>query len=134
MKRAGAGLVLCLIGSLLNLTLDTVGHINSNNTQCMFDKPHPGSANTLPIPLYWPLISNVGVGAVTAACSVTEFVMAQTPDRMRGIMMGVGFMLLIAGYITNNGLQLLIGHFNKATSSCGFYYYLMLHVHVYQSF
>ena len=38
LKRTGAGVVLCLIGSLLNLTLDTVGHMNSNNTQCMFDR------------------------------------------------------------------------------------------------
>ena len=32
MKRAGAGIVLWLIGFILNLTLDTVGHMNSNNT------------------------------------------------------------------------------------------------------
>ena len=51
MKRIGAGLFLCLVGSLLNLTLDTVGHMNSNNTQCMFDTHHPGSAATLSIPL-----------------------------------------------------------------------------------
>ena len=63
LKRIGAGVVLYLIGSVLNLTLDTVGHMNSNNTQCMFDTPHPGSANTLPIPLYWPLISDIAVGS-----------------------------------------------------------------------
>ena len=130
MKGAGAGLVLCFIGSLLNLTLDTVGHMNSNNTQCMFDIPHPGSANTLPIPLYWPLISDitVGVGAVITGCSATEFVMAQTPNRMRGVMMGVLMMLLAAGFVVHNGLRLLIGHFNKATPSCGFYYYLVLSI------
>ena len=130
LKRIGTGLVLCLIGLSINLTLDTVGHMNSNNTQCMFDTQHPGSDNTLPIPLYWPLISDIviGVGAVIAACSATEFVMAQTPNRMRGVMMGVGFMLLAAGFVAHNGLQLLIGHFNKATPSCGFYYYLVLSI------
>ena len=67
--------------------------MNSNNTQCMFDTPHPGSANTLPIPLYWPLISDIvaAVGAIIVVCSATEFIMAQTPNRMRGVMMGVGY-------------------------------------------
>ena len=129
LKRIGAGLLLYLIGSLLNFTLDTVGHMNSNNTQCMFDPAQPGSANnTLPIPLYWPLISDivVGVGAVIVVCSVAEFIMAQTPNRMRGFMMGMAYTLLGIGYLVQQGLQLLIGHFNKATPSCGFYYYLVL--------
>ena len=123
LKRIGVGLV---VGSLLDLTLDTVGHINSNNTQCMFDTHHPGSANTLPIPLYWPLISDItiGVGAVIVACSFIEFVMAQTPNRMRGFMMGMAYTLLGIGYLVHQGLQLLIGHFNKAMPSCGFYYYV----------
>ena len=101
LKGTGAGLLLYLIGSLLNLTLDTVGHMNSNNTQCMFDTPHPGSANTLPIPLYWPLISDItfGVGAVIVVCSFIEFVMAQTPNRMRGFMMGMAYTLLGIGYL-----------------------------------
>ena len=52
-KRAGAGLVIMLIGNLLNLTVDTIGHLHSNNTQCMFSDTSHGSANSLPIPLYW---------------------------------------------------------------------------------
>ena len=130
LKRIGAGLVLGIVGSLLDLTLDTVGHINSNNTQCMFDTPHPGSANTLSIPLYWPLISDIVIafGAVLVSCTALEFVMAQTPNRMRGVMMGMAIMLLEFGSSINQGLQLLIGHFNNATPSCGFYYYLVLSI------
>ena len=70
----------------------------------------------------------VGVGAVIVVCSVTEFVMAQTPNRMRGFMMGMAYILLGIGYLVRQGLQLLIGHFNKATPSCGFYYYLVLSI------
>ena len=130
LKRIGTGLVLCLIGLSINLTLDTVGHMNSNNTQCMFDTQHPGSNSTLPIPLYWPLISDFtfGVGVVLASCSAIEFVMAQTPNTMRGFMTGMFCSLLGIGYLVQQGLQLLIGHFNKATPSCGFYYYLVLSI------
>ena len=103
MKRIGAGLFLYLVGSLLNLTctLDTVGHMNSNNTQRMFYTHHTGSASTLPIPLYWPLISDIviGVGRVLVSCSSIEFIMAQTPNRMRGFMMGTLFTLLGIGYL-----------------------------------
>ena len=61
MKRAGTGFVLVFIGTLLDLTLDTIGHLHSNNTHCMFN----GTVNTLPIPLYWLLVSDIvfGIGA-----------------------------------------------------------------------
>ena len=65
MKRAGTGFVLVFIGTLLDLTLDTIGHLHSNNTHCMFDTYSHGSANTLPVPLYWLLLSDIvfGIGA-----------------------------------------------------------------------
>ena len=42
--------------------------------------------------LYWPwvvIIDFAKVGAVLAVCSLFEFVIAQTPNRMRGIMLMV---------------------------------------------
>ena len=54
-KRVGAGLFLVFISSLLDLTLDTIGHTHSNSTQCMFDTSSE-PANTLPISPYWLLI------------------------------------------------------------------------------
>ena len=80
MKRAGTGFVLCFIGTLLDLTLDTIGHLHSNNTHCMFDT-YSGSANTLPIPLYWLLLSDIvfGIGAAIAIVTIIEFVLAQSP-------------------------------------------------------
>ena len=63
MKRAGTEFVLFFIGTLLDLTLDTIGHLHSNNTHCMFDT-YSGSANTLPI--HWLLLLDIvyGIGAV----------------------------------------------------------------------
>ena len=52
LKRIGAGLFLCFVSILINLTLSTVGHLHSNTTHCMFDT-NTGSTDTLPIPLYW---------------------------------------------------------------------------------
>ena len=131
-KRAGAGLVIMLIGNLLNLTVDTIEHLHSNNTQCMFnesDTSH-GSANSLSIPLYWLLISASvsGVGQLLVLCSSLEFVMAQSPNRMRGVMMGLGAMLFWFGSTVHYGLQQVLEHFSNATPSCGFYYYLVLSI------
>ena len=72
MKRAGTGFVLCLLGTLLDLTLDTIGHLHSNNTHCMFDT-NSVSINTLPIPLYWLILSDIvfGIGAAIALATLT---------------------------------------------------------------
>ena len=129
MKRAGTGFVLCLIGTLLDLTLDTIGHLHSNNTHCMFDT-YSESANTLPIPLYWLLLSDIvfGIGTAIVIVSLTELILAQSPNSMRGVMMGVFAILLFIATAVNYGLQLLLEHFSNATPSCGFYYYLVLSI------
>ena len=89
MKRVGAGLFLCLVSTLINLTLDTVGHLHSNTTHCILDT----NTDTFPIPLYWVLTSDTlyGIGLVVVTNSSAEFIMAQTPNRMRGVMVGLGF-------------------------------------------
>ena len=128
-KRAGTGFVLCFISTLLDLTLDTIGHLHSNNTHCMFDT-YSESANTLPIPLYWLLVSDIvfGIGAAIVIVTIIEFVLAQSPNSMRGVMMGIFAMLFFIATSVNNGLQLLLKHFSNATPSCGFYYYLVLSI------
>ena len=130
MKRAGTGFVLVFIGTLLDLTLDTIGHLHSNNTHCMFDTYSHGSANTLPVPLYWLLLSDIvfGIGAAIVLVTTIEFVLAQSPNNMRGVMMGVFVMLFFSASIVNYGLELLLRHFSNATPSCGFYYYLVLSI------
>ena len=130
LKIVGAGLVIILIGNLLNLTVDTIEHLHSNNTQCMFSDTSHGSANSLSIPLYWLLIPTIvsGVGQTLVACSSLEFVMAQSPNRMRGVMMGLTTVFIGFGCLVLYGLQRVLAHFSNATPSCGFYYYLVLSI------
>ena len=132
-KRAGTGFVLCFIGTLLDLTLDTIGHLHSNNTHCMFDT-YSESANTLPIPLYWLLLSDIvfGIGVAIVMVTIIEFILAQSPNSMRGVMMGAFLLLFffatagndglqlpllpaINPHNGNDGLQLLLEHFSNAT-------------------
>ena len=127
LRRVGMGLFLCLVSVLMNLTLDTVGHLHSNTSHCMFDT-NTGSTDTLPVPLYWLLISDFvhGIAYVLVLCSSLEFIMAQTPNRMRGVMMGLAATVFGFGVMLHKGLDLLFQQFNTATPSCGFYYYLVL--------
>ena len=129
-KRVGAGHVIMLIGNLLNLTVDTIEHLHSNNTQCMFSDTSHGSANSLSIPLYWLLISTSvsGVGQTLLECSSLEFIMAQSPNRMRGVMMGLTTVFIGFRYLVHYGLERVLEHFSNATPSCGFYYYLVLSI------
>ena len=126
-KRTVVGLFLCLVSTLITLTLDTVGHHHSNTTHCMLDT-NTGSTDTFPIPIYWLLISDFvyGVGCTVLTCSTSEFVMAQTPNKMRGVMSGLGFAAMGMCVLTSQLLQLLFQQLKSATPSCGFYYFLVL--------
>ena len=135
-KRGAAGLALCCLGILMNLALDTVGHLQSNTTiHCMFEDHN--STNTVPVPFYWLILSDLVIGIATGLvfCTSVEFIMAQTPNRMRGVMMGFAVMMLCFGSTIHHTLQYFIGHyFPTASPSCGFYYYLVLSILLILSF
>ena len=55
-----------------------------------------------------------------------EFAMAQVPNIMRGVMMGIGFPMRRFGTLGGYLLTAVLCHFPTATPSCVFYYYLVL--------
>ena len=132
LKRVGAGAFIWLISTLVNLGLDTVGHLHSNTTSCMFDTQPPGSANTLPVPIYWLLIPDIlhGTGNVMVYCTGLELLLAQTPLFLRGTAIGMALTVLIVGALIHEGVVMILSNFDmsKATPSCGFYYYLVLSI------
>ena len=129
LKIIGVGIFVCFVSVLINLAVESVlGHFYSNASQCTFDDVT--ATGTIPIPLYWLLIieSVNGVGVAMTVCSLFEFVMAQTPNRMRGVMMGlvitvIGFGVL--GTVIHSQI-FKISQLRTATPSCVFYYYLVL--------
>jgi len=124
LKTIGAGLFLCFTSTLMNLTLDTVGHLQSNTSHCMFDN----NTEPIPIPLCWLLIMDTvsGLGNTLVLCCGLEFLMAQTPNKMRGVMVGLGWTTLGISELAGILLQLPFHQLNTATPSCGFYYYLVV--------
>ena len=128
LKRVGAGLVLVFISSLLDLTLDTIGHTLSNSTQCMFDTSSV-PANTLPISPYWLLIRDLvySVGSLLIIINATESFLAQFPKTLRGTAIGIGIIMVAIGHTIRSGIISILSQFNlnNVTPSCGFYFYLV---------
>ena len=67
-----------------------------------------------------------GVGVVFVMCSLFELVVAQAPNRMRGIMMGLLITAIGIGSLGSNILAKIFQQFQTASPSCVFYYYLVL--------
>ena len=114
---------------VINLAVESVlGHFYSNASHCTFHDM--ATTGTIPIPPYWLLIieSVNGVGVAMTVCSLFEFVMAQTPNRMRGVMMGLVITVIGFGVLgTVIHFQIFkISQLQTATPSCVFYYYLVL--------
>ena len=63
---------------------------------------------------------------VMILCSLFEFVMAQTLNRMRGIMMGLVLTSFGAGGLGAVLFTKIFHQLQTATPSCVFYYYLVL--------
>ena len=76
---------------MISLAIGSIGHFYSNTSHCIYDDNT--ATGTIPIPIYWVLVIDVmkGIGILITACLMLEFAMAQVPNRMRGIMVGMGF-------------------------------------------
>ena len=126
LKLMAAGLCLCIVVTVIELNIMSIGHFYSNASHCVFD----GNTDkgTLYVPLYWVLIIGFanGVGVVLIMCSLFEFVVAQTPNRMRGIMMGLMITAIGIGILSTYILAEIFEQFQAASPSCVFYYYLVL--------
>ena len=126
LKLMVTGLFLCFVVSIIELNAMSIGHFYSNASHCIFNDLT--AIDTIPIPLYWVLIIYFvnGVGIVLAMCSLFEFVVAQAPNRMRGIMMGLMITAIGIGTLVDYTFSKIFKMFQTASPSCVFYYYLVL--------
>ena len=98
--RLGVGIVICLLGVLSLLIIDIVGHsvnrIDDNNqTQCVFQAT---LASNVPFPtlkLHWSVLIPpnllLGIGPLLVVATTFEFISAQSPQSMKGLLVGVFF-------------------------------------------
>ena len=115
LKMIGAGLILSLVSTVINTAVTATGYYSQNITM----------TDTIQVPLYWvPVVEFLnGIGVIMAMIYGMEFAMAQTPNRMRGIMMGL--VTTIIGWCTF-GSKLLSSVFKAFTQKYILYSCLVL--------
>ena len=91
LKMIGAGLIMCLVSTVINTVVTANAFFSQNTT--ISDTPQ--------VPIYWiPVIELLnGIGITVTLMYGIEFTMAQTPNRMRGMMMGL--VITMMGWTTN---------------------------------
>ena len=138
LKRIGLGMILILLSALCTLSMDTFGHLQtSNSTSCFLNNDLRGNpyctldndAN-LNISSYFLVIQGSlnAIGYMLFYVGVYEFICAQSPHAMKGLIVGTFF--AIKGVFQLLGVVVLFVPFTQWNlplrfPSCGFVYYLI---------
>ena len=124
LKRIGLGLLITTTGLVGYLVIDTTAHLNNPSVGCIFN----ASANVerLEMNPAWVLIPQfaIGVGDMLALVSSLEFVCAQSPASMRGLMIGLWFAAIAIVDLFGLNLHYLFQYvpaIATAKPSCGVY-------------
>jgi hypothetical protein len=135
LKRIGLGMIFILLSILCTSIMDGYGHlhVHTNETGCiLYDEYYYSNVHkSLDINSYWLLIqySLNAVGYMLLYIAVYEFICAQSPHAMKGLVIGTFFAIKgvfqLLGVITY--LPFVLGWKNIGFSfpSCGFVYYLI---------
>ena len=117
-KMIGAGLIMCLVSTVINTVVTANAFFSQNTT--ISDTPQ--------VPIYWiPVIELLnGIGITVTLMYGIGFTMAQTPNRMRGIMMGL--VITMMGWTTNDSkiLKRIVDIFKVSTLNYTLYSSLVL--------
>lgn len=129
LRRIGIGIFLAFMAEVMWLCIDVAGHFKSDNSNstCLFNIP-PDDATTIHwnISHMWVLFPKVvmGISFGIATPMTLEFVFAQAPRSMKGLVIGVWFMAIgsikMIGYNMHYPFALLDG----VWPNCSFYYYI----------
>ena len=100
--RLGVGIFLCLLGIMCWLVTDITGHVlnisnSSNHTQCVFQVTLSPirSATYYSFNMHWAVLIPpsllFGIGPLLVIATTLEFISAQSPQSMKGLLVGVFF-------------------------------------------
>ena len=139
--RILVGVILCLLGATSLFITDIVGHLKtgasiSNNTHCMFQFHSTNRTLLYPsLNLHWSVLipPNIclGIGPLIVITTTLEFISAQSPQSMKGFLIGVFFAIRGLFQFLNSMTILpvsiqhpwIISH--PPVISCGFIYLLI---------
>ena len=101
LKAIGTGSLLLFLSLIVQISLDIAVHIKSEELEQCIYKNH---TLVLPINYHWIILQEVlyAIGSVIMVVSLLVFVVAQTPEKMKGLTIGLYYALI--------GMGLLIGY------------------------
>ena len=131
LRRIGIGIAVTLLGALVYMCIDGIGHWKNSEVVCMFNDfvnktDDTNVSEVLPIDNRWILIPQglYGVGNIILLTTGTEFLIAQSPQTMKGLLIGLNFAVIGFGYVFSSLLFHPFTYAQAIKPSCGFYYYL----------
>ena len=142
--RIQLGATFCLLGVISLLVTDIVGHsLNGttglNNTQCMFQVFRTNTTASYPaLNMHWSVLIPpnllLGIGPLIVIATTYEFISAQSPQSMKGLLIGVFFAIRGLFHFLNSIVILLFsfkhpwasGEMSNSppATNCGFVYLL----------
>ena len=141
LTRLWIGLILFFLGLLSMLIIDLAGHLHSVNDQgvgshCMFTYTRSGGTLLYPVlELHWAVLLApnllLGIGSPIVRTTVLEFISAQSPQSMKGLLIGVFFAIqgifqlisTIVLFLFSTNTIWVRKHVTAVTN-CGFGYFL----------
>ena len=132
LRRIGIGIFLVLVTEVIWLGIDLAGHFRSDdsykNSTCLFDVPqgfNPGAVHWN-ISRFWILLPKVvmGIAFGIAIPTTLEFMFAQAPHSMKGLVIGVWFMASGSLKMIGFSMHYPFRYLNHVQPNCSFYYYL----------
>ena len=126
LKRIGFGLFLAFISNVSFVLIALIGHFTIHSHECIVANVVFSPIRVMPINYLWTIVPQV-LDSCAIFLTTTiglEFVIAQSPKDMRGLM--VALFLSARGLGSLIGLYLLIPYryLDTAPLGCGFYYFL----------
>ena len=118
LQRSGMGLLFNMISVSSYLVLDTIGHVMNPSTGCMIE-----SSSKIPLSREWFCIPAIfhGMAMCILEMSFLEFVIAQTPAKMKGLMVGLWYIFRGTGNCISLVLPFAFPYLSNFPPSCGFY-------------
>ena len=128
LKRVGLGIICFLLVLVYYFSVDTVGHILHRNSTCLLFLTNNTSASVpLHISSYSLVIPSVfiALGYMLIYISSYEFICAQSPHEMKGLLIGVFFAVRGVFQFLGAALMEPFYFWKPLFPSCGFGYYLV---------
>ena len=133
LKRAGMGAIGTIIVASVVLSVDMVGYAHTNATvECVFME-NSTSGSVLSSNYLWigiPLGIVIGIEVVTLYATLFEFLCAQTPYTMKGLIIGLSFAsaLGLSPALANATLTTWVHTWSQPVTypTCAFWFYLFI--------